>query len=64
MMYEAKPRFRKGAKVSYCYGNEYEGVNLYKVVTKYVPLGCFPRYDITNGITILRNVREKDLVKA
>ncbi len=63
-MCEAKPMFRKGAKVTFAYGNEYEGANLYKVVTKYVPLGCFPRYDISNGVTMLRSVREKDLRKA
>lgn len=63
-MYEAKPRFRKGAKVTVAYGNEYDGANLYKVVAKDVPLGCFPRYTVTNGVTTLCGVREKDLVKA
>ena len=64
-MNEAKCVYRIGQKVAYAYANEYtteDGMN-FKVVSKHVPLGCFPRYTITNGTISLSGVREKDLTR-
>ena len=65
-MYEvkqAKCQFRVGQKVSYCYDHDYiaHGGGDFKVVSKQVPLNCFPRYTITNGTIHVSGVREKDL---
>lgn len=64
-MSESKCVYRIGQKVAYAYANEYisEGGVAFKVIAKDVPLGCFPRYTITNGTISLSGVREKDLTR-